>query len=139
VKKYKAVIDTSVLYAGLFSAKGASFRILQLIDSGQIVPYLSTALVFEYEEILKRNQRKLRLSLNEIDEVLNALCNRGEQRIVHFLWRPQLSDPEDDHILELAVACHGADIVTHNVKDFSRASLFGIRVLKPSFVLKEIV
>jgi putative PIN family toxin of toxin-antitoxin system len=139
VKTYKAIIDTNVLYSGLFSANGASFRILQLIDSGKIVPYLSTSLIFEYEEILKRNQRKLRLSLNDIEEVLNAICNRGEQRIIHFLWRPQLPDPKDDHILELAVACHGADIVTHNIKDFNRASLFGIRVLKPSFILKEIV
>lgn len=103
------------------------------------MPYLSTTLVFEYEEILKRNQRQLRLSLNDIEEVLNAICNRGEQQIIHFLWRPQLPDPKDDHILELAVACNSADIVTHNIKDFSRASLFGIRVLKPSLILKEIV
>jgi putative PIN family toxin of toxin-antitoxin system len=139
VKTYKAVIDTNVLYAGLFSAKGASFRILQFIDSGRIVPYLSTPLIFEYEEILKRNQRKLRLSSNDIEEVLNAICSRGEQRIIHFLWRPQLSDPKDDHILELAVACNGADIVTHNIKDFHRASFFGVRALKPSYILKEIV
>jgi predicted nucleic acid-binding protein len=58
--------------------------------------------------------------------------------MIHFLWRPQLSDPKDDHVLELAVAAGGADIVTHNVKDFKGASSFGVRVIKPSEFLGEL-
>ena len=98
MKKYKAVIDTNVLYAGLYSASGASYQILHLIDKARIVPYLSTSLVFEYEEILRRNQKQLRLSDQDIEDVLDNICSRGEQRLIHFLWRPQLSDPKDDHI-----------------------------------------
>jgi putative PIN family toxin of toxin-antitoxin system len=136
--KRHAVIDTNVLYAGLYSATGASHRILRLIEQGRIVPFLSVTLVFEYEEILTRNQKVLALTGQDIDDVLDALCVRGECRRVHFLWRPQLSDPKDDHILELAVAAGGADIVTHNVKDFARASTFGVRIITPKELLGEL-
>jgi putative PIN family toxin of toxin-antitoxin system len=139
VRPYKAVIDTNVLHAGLYSASGASHRILELVDTGRIVPYLSTTLVFEYEEILRRKRKQLALRLKDIEVVLNGLCARGDQRRIHFLWRPQLPDPKDDHILELAVACDAADIVTFNAKDFKGASSFGVRVVRPAQVLEELL
>ena len=134
----RAVIDTNVLHAGLYSATGASFQILQLIEQGVIMPLLSTTLLFEYEEVLRRNQKLLGLSDRAVDDVLDGLCVRGECRRIHFLWRPQLSDPKDDHILELAVAAGGADIVTHNVSDFAAATAFGVRVITPATLLGEL-
>lgn len=138
MKRHRAVIDTNVLYAGLFSATGASYRILRLIEQGHLAPLLSTTLLFEYEEVLRRNQKLLKLSDRAIDDVLDGLCSHGECRKIHFLWRPQLSDPKDDHILELAVAAGGADIVTHNVKDFAQASAFGVRIVRPRELLGEL-
>jgi len=138
MKTHKAIVDTNVLYAGLYSQTGASFQLLRLIDSGRLVPLLSTTLLFEYEDILKRNQLVLKLSARAVNDVLDGLCLRGECRRIHFLWRPQLSDPKDDHVLELAVAAGGADIVTHNLKDFGGAAPFGIRVLTPAKLLGEL-
>ncbi|NCD33830.1 MAG: putative toxin-antitoxin system toxin component, PIN family [Spartobacteria bacterium] len=138
MSKYKAVIDTNILYAGLYSSAGASFRILQLIERGSIIPFLSTTLLFEYEDVLKRNQMILGLTENEIEEILNEICARGECRRIHFLWRPVLSDPKDDHVLELAVAAGCADIITHNITDFSLSSKFGVRIVKPSQLLGEL-
>lgn len=138
MKKYAAVIDTNVLYAGLYSARDASYQILRLIERGVIQPILSTTLLFEYEEILKRNQEMLGLSDLAVDDVLDGLCVRGECRRIHFLWRPTLSDPKDDHILELAVAAGNADVVTHNVDDFVGASAFGIRIITPAKLLGEL-
>jgi len=138
MKKYRAVIDTNVLHAGLYSASGASFQILRLIECGRVIPLLSTTLLFEYEEVLKRNQRMLGLSDREVNDVLDGLCVQGESRKIHFLWRPYLSDPKDDHILELAVAAGAADIVTHNVKDFAQASALGVRIVTPAKLLGEL-
>ena len=138
MKRHRAIIDTNVLYAGLYSATGASFQILRLIEGGHLVPLLSTTLLFEYEEVLRRNQELLKLSDRAIDNVLDGLCSNGECRRIHFLWRPQLSDPKDDHVLELAVAAAGADIVTHNLKDFAKASAFGVRIVRPGELLGEL-
>ena len=134
----RVLVDTNVLFAGLYSATGASHQILRLIEQGRLTPVLSTTLVFEYEEVLKRNQKTLDLSDRAVDDVLDAFCRHGEERRVHFLWRPQLTDPKDDHVLELAVAAGGVDIVTHNVADFRQVTTFGIRVIRPADLLEEL-
>lgn len=138
MKNHRAVVDTNVLRAGLYSACGASYQILWMVERGQIVPLLSTTLLFEYEDILKRHQKELRLSNRAIEDVLDGFCVRGECRNIHFLWRPALSDPKDDHILELAVAAGNTDVVTHNLKDFVAASQFGVRVVTPATLLGEL-
>ena len=73
-----------------------------------------------------------------VGDVLDGLCARGECRRIRFLWRPTLSDPKDDHILELAVAAGSADIVTHNVRHFAGASAFAIRIVTPAGLLGEL-
>lgn len=138
MKKYRAVIDTNVLHAGLYSSSGASHQVLRLIENGRVTPLLSTTLLFEYEEVLKRNQGMLCLSDRAGNDVLDGFCVRGESRSIHFLWRPHLSDPKDDHVLELAVAAGGSDIVTHNVKDVVNASSLGVRIVTPGQLLGEL-
>ena len=138
VGKLRAVIDTNVVYAGLYSANGASFRILRAIQRGRLTPVLSTTLLFEYEEVLKRDRELLGLSDRAVEDVLDGLCRRGEPQAIHFLWRPQLPHANDDHILELAVAAGGVDIVTHNLRDFGPAAAFGVRVLTPANLLGEL-
>ena len=138
METHRAVIDTNVLHAGVYSATGASHQILRMVQQGAITPLLSTTLLFEYEEVLRRNQKLFRLSNRAVDDVLDGLCGRGECRQIHFLWRPQLSDPKDDQVLELAVAAGGADIVTHNVSDFAGASALGVRISTPAHLLGEL-
>lgn len=138
MKRNRAVIDTNVLYAGLYSATGASHCILGLIEQGHLTPLLSTTLLFEYEEVLRRKQELLKLSDRAINDILDGICRHGECRKIHFLWRPQLPDPKDDHVLELAVAGNGTDIVTHNVRDFAVAATFGVRIVRPAELLGEL-
>ena len=59
---------------------------------------------------------------------------------VYYLWRPNLRDEEDNHILELAVAGGASMIVTNNVRDFQRADLRfpGIRIITPRDLVKEL-
>ena len=134
----EAIIDTNVLYAGLYSSLGASYKVLQALEQGQIRSVLSTTLVFEYEEVLKRKADVLGLTGQDIEALLDDLCHRSDHRVIHFLWRPCLPDPKDDHILELAVASEKAIIATHNVKHFKNAPAFGVRVLTPSQLLEEL-
>ena len=127
----KIVLDTNVLYSGLYSSRGASYKILNAIAQSRIKIAISTVLLFEYEEILKRNQSILGLSNKEIETVLDNLCNYAEHQKIYFLWRPFLPDHKDDHILEVAIASGTNRIITHNVKDFTGSRQFGIKVLTP--------
>lgn len=134
----RIVLDTNVLYAGLYSASGKSYQLLRAIDEGRVRIALSTPLLFEYEDVLKRNQAELNLSDAEVDVVLDNLCARADFQAVYFLWRPCLPDAKDDMVLELAVAAQVPCIVSFNAKDFGPASRFGIEVLTPKIMLEEL-
>ena len=56
---------------------------------------------------------------------------------IQFLWRPQLRDPKDDLVLELAVNGLGlgqpVTLITFNQRDFlPQATAFGIPVIGPA-------
>lgn len=132
----KIVVDTNVLFAGLYSSTGASHQIFRLIDNGRLKPVISVPLLFEYEDILRRNCEKLQISDRQIDVILDNMCVQAEFQKIHFLWRPYLRDPKDDHVLEVAVASHAKRIITHNLKDFAGSSKFGIRVVSPRMIME---
>ena len=128
-----------MLFSGLYSNKGASFKILKLVDEEKIRPVLSNTLLLEYEDILKKKRTVLGFTESEIEEVLNNLCALSVKQLIYFLWRPKLKDPKDDHVLELAFASQCDALVTHNLKDFVGSDDLGIRVLRPSELLKELI
>ena len=63
---------------------------------------------------------------------LRYLASIAHLQDVHFLWRPFLRDPDDDMVLEGAVASGSQYIVTHNVKDFKRAQELKVIAITPS-------
>jgi predicted nucleic acid-binding protein len=55
-------------------------------------------------------------------------------------WRPALTDPDDDLLLETAVNGGAEAIVTVNVFDFQRATtMFGIQVERPNEALWRLI
>jgi len=138
VVKIRIVLDTNIIFAGLYSTFGASFQVLRALTVGKIQPVLSVALVFEYEDVLKRNSRMLGLTHRDIDVFLDNICNLGSFQKIHYLWRPFLPDPKDDHVLELAVASQVKKIATFNAKDFKRVDKFGIKIISPKQLLEEL-
>ena len=138
MSKIDIILDTNVLHSGLYSSRGASYQILRFIEKGKIKTVLSTALLFEYEDILKRNKRILKIKDSDIEKILDNLCAFSKHQKIYFLWRPYLPDPKDDYILELAVASETKTIVTHNIKDFRGINKFGVRAITPKQLLEEI-
>jgi len=138
-KKLRIILDTNVLYSGLYSSKGASFKVLRAITDGKLRGVLSTALLFEYEDVLKRNQEILNLSNQDIEKILDNLCLLSDHQKIYFLWRPRLPDPKDDHLLELAVASGVNLVVTHNTSDFKGSDKFGVRPITPKELLEDIL
>jgi putative PIN family toxin of toxin-antitoxin system len=138
MKNIQVILDTNVLFAGLYSSTGASFQILKAMDEGRIQPVISISLLFEYEDVLKRNKESLQLNDNEIDIILDNICSLSKFQKIYFLWRPYLKDSGDDHILEVAISSQTQTIVTHNLKDFVGVEKFGVRAIAPKQLLEEI-
>ena len=90
--------------------------------------HLSVPLVVEYEEAAKRQAEALGLAHADIDAVLDYLCAIAELHEIFYLWRPVLSDPRDDMVLELAVSAGCEGIVTYNTRDFAGARSHGLRI-----------
>jgi putative PIN family toxin of toxin-antitoxin system len=126
-----AVMDTNVLYAAMYSRLGASFEILRRLRAGEWVAVVSNHLLHEYEEILKRHAGELGLSLEDTDELLNAICACAKECQLQPGWWPVLSDPDDEPLVQLASESSAKRIVTHNWKHLSPATKIGIAVLKP--------
>ena len=137
-KKHKIVINTNVILTALRSTKGASFKLLSVIDSKKFKIFLSVPLFVEYESLVKRNKEILDLSLSTINDILNYLAEISSKREIYFLWRPFLKDPKDDLVLEVAVESSSDFIISYNKKDFRNVDKFGLKVLTPHEFLKLI-
>ncbi len=134
----RVVIDTCVFVSALRSSRGASFRVLSLVGAGAFEIALSVPLVLEYEDATKRLGDATGLSHADIDDVIDYLCSVAHLQEIHFLWRPVLRDPQDDHVLELAVEADCELIVTHNIRDFARTEQFGVPAIRPGELLRRI-
>ncbi len=99
---------------------------------------ISVATLLEYEEVLLRKDKIPGYSIGELQRFLGDICLVSRHQDIFFTWRPTLSDPDDEIFLELAVAAGATHLVTHNKKDFAGADAFGIRIVTPGELLKEI-
>lgn len=132
------MIDTSVLVAGVRSRRGASFQLLSRIGTGEFEIAVSVPLVLEYEDVLLRQMAATSLDETDVRNIVDYMCSVATCQEIFFLWRPQLKDPGDDLVLELAVAANCEAIVTHNVRDFGGSDRFGIRVVNPGMFLNQL-
>jgi predicted nucleic acid-binding protein len=111
---------------------------LEQIGKGRFEIALSVPLVFECEDTVLGQSVAAGLSQADVDALLDYFCRVAHLQQIFFLWRPLLPDPKDDLFLELAVAAGCEAIVTHNVRDFTGAAVFGVGVLGPAAFLRRI-
>ena len=135
------MLDTDVLVAALRSRSGASWQLVDRALKREFTLLLSVPLVLEYEAVLTREEhRKVHgLSVPEVDELINSLVSVAESVQIRFLWRPLLSDPTDDMVLETAVNGRADLLVTFNQEDFAAAAkAFALKIVRPSEALHRL-
>ncbi|HVS71301.1 MAG TPA: PIN domain-containing protein [Phycisphaerae bacterium] len=119
------VLDTNVLVAAVNSAQGGSRIVLRRCLEGRCQPLVGEKLFREYEDVFGRDPifHGARLSRDERNQLLDAFLSVCRWTPVFFLWRPNLLDEGDNHLIELAVAGGATALITHNVRDFRHGDL----------------
>ena len=134
------MLDTDVMVAALRSNRGASRQLLLGALDGSFQLLLSVPLILEYEAVLNRPEHLAAcgLSAAEIGRVLDDLAGIAQPVTLSFRWRPRLSDPNDDMVLETVVNGKADAIVTFNQRDFEAAvGDFGCAVILPGAALEQ--
>ncbi|MBV8807167.1 MAG: PIN domain-containing protein [Acidobacteriaceae bacterium] len=131
----EVVLDTNVLVAAFRSKRGASYQMVRSIGLGDWRPNISVARALEYEDVLKRQALLPSVTEAEIDRFLDYVFQVSNLIPSVQRRRPNLPDPGDELILELAVESR-AIIVTHSKAHFTGAARFGILVKTPAEFLK---
>ena len=133
----KIVLDTSVLVSAARSRNGASFALVSSLPNPRFQICLSVAVYTEYQAVFTRPEHlPPGASADAALGFIRYLASLAHLQDVHFLWRPFLRDPDDDMVLECAVAAGCAYIVTHNIKDFRRTEQLGVSAVTPGQFLQ---
>jgi len=121
---------------------GASRAVIEACLQERCLPLMGTALLAEYEDVLNRAAlfRDCRLDAQEREELLDIFLSYCEWTRVYYLWRPNLPDEADNHLVELAVAGAARYVVTRNLRDLRAMELQfpGLRPVSPEDFLKEL-
>lgn len=129
-------MDTSVLVAAARSRQGASFSLVSKLPDQRFEIALSVALYTEWQAVLTRPEYlPPGLGVDDVLAYLRYLTSIAHLQDVYYLWRPFLRDPDDDLVLECAVASGSQYLVTHNMRDFQRIGELGITPITPASFL----
>jgi uncharacterized protein len=127
VARVKAVLDTNVVVSGLLKPAGLEALILDLGHAGRFTMVASDALLREYEGVLSRP--RLGIASTEVARCIG--------RIRHRAWHvePEVQvqatrDPDDNMVLECALAGGAAYVVTGNTRHFP-GEFHRIKIIPP--------
>jgi putative PIN family toxin of toxin-antitoxin system len=131
------VVDTNVVVAALRSGGGAGRQVIRGCLARVYEPLFGPALLADYEYAARLSGSMV--SRADQQQILAALASVGRWVNVYYLWRPNLRDEGDNHLVELAVAGGAVAIITHNTRDLMSGELLfpSLRVLTPAAFLKE--
>jgi putative PIN family toxin of toxin-antitoxin system len=134
------VLDTDVIIAALRSTKGASAEIIRHVLRGKMRIELTVAMALEYEAVAMRTEHLIAgdLTATEALNLIDSLIALAKPVEIHFRWRPQLRDVDDEMVLEAAINADDRTIVTFNARDFSGAERFDVKVLSPRDILERL-
>ena len=133
----RVVLDTTVLVAASRSRNGASYQLVSMLPSRQFEIALTVALYTEWQAVLTRPEHMPPgITAEATLGFLRYLATMAHLQDVHFLWRPFLRDPDDDMVLECAVASGSQFVVTHNTRNFRRAPELKVQAILPADFLR---
>lgn len=135
----RAIIDTNVLLSGLLW-HGTPHALLDRVRDGTLTLVSSPVLLAELAEVLEqpkfdavlaRSNTSRERSLAEIQQLAEVL-------VPEALPQPVCRDPDDDHVLALALTAH-VDLIVSGDKDLLDLNSFqNIPILAPVDALRRV-
>lgn len=122
----KIVIDTNIFVNVLIGKKESSSReLFRRCLKLEYQPLMSNTLFNEYCSLIQRETIIELCPLNDEEKMklLKAFISVCHWVKIYYLWRPNLLDEADNHLIELAVAGNASIIATRNIKDFHQSQL----------------
>lgn len=117
----RLVLDATVMTAAPRSNRGAANRLLAAGLQRSYLLLISVPLMLDYGAVLTRLEHldAAGLTREEAGVLLDAVAATGEPVGLHFSWRPQVADPDDDRVLETAANGRADGIATFNLRDLA--------------------
>ena len=137
----RIVVDTNVFVSAILGGAGAARNVIRLALQQKIEPLMGNALFCEYEDVLGRGAlvEGSSLSRRERETLFDAFLGVCVWTPVYYLWRPNLPDEGDNHLVELALAGGADAVVTANKRDFTRGELNfpGLKIATAAEFMKD--
>lgn len=137
----RVVLDTNIVLKAFRSPAGGSAALVRAVRNQKLVMLATPPLFFEYEQVVTRPEqmKAAGASIAEADAFLDVLAAILTPVDVHYLWRPQLTDAEDEMVLEAAINGGAEALVTFERATFlAAARSFGVEVVTPAEILARI-
>ncbi len=125
----RVVFDTNIIISALLNEEGLPALLLDLAFSGKLQFFYSTALMREYEEVLRR--KKFNLSPQKIKKALDEIKRIGIKVYPLKLICRIHKNPADNRILEVSQESDADYIITGNSRHFSFSHYKNTKIITP--------
>jgi putative PIN family toxin of toxin-antitoxin system len=135
-----AVLDTNVIVSALISPRGAPAQIYRAWQAGRFAYVTSPRLLDELARVLTypRVRKLLAWTDEERGELLEALAYAAKLVIPNIQLDVIAEDPDDNRVLEAAVAAAASHIVTGDSHLLDLGSYEGAEIVTPARFLAHL-
>jgi putative PIN family toxin of toxin-antitoxin system len=130
------VCDTNVLVSGVLFG-GHAREILRLASRGVLINFISPGILREAEEVLGRS--KFGLGPEQVLEIIALFKDTFEMVIPSMRVRAVPSDPEDDSVIETALAARAEYIVSGDKHLLALMKWEGIPLISPAQFMQKVI
>jgi putative PIN family toxin of toxin-antitoxin system len=134
LSKLRAVLDTSVLVAGLVQPSGAPGEVLRALRRGRFIHVTSSAILDEMVDVLAREKirRVTKLSREDIANLRLALQQQAETACGEYRDLDLVkTDPKDNPVASTALEMQAQYVVTLDASDLLRLKVFLVSGHRP--------
>ena len=127
------VLDTNVVVSALLSPFGPPGRVVDMVQTGDLVLAFDDRALIEYRQVLSRD--RFGFDPADVAALLEFVEVEGT-KVIARPWPHPLPDPDDTVFVEVAAAV-GAPLITGNQRHYPAERCPGVDVLTPADFLRR--